>query len=91
MEPGYEMPLATITLATIFVLAGILPSLAMSVRRQHDIGLSGWFFLLIFIPYIGNLILFVFALIPSQKHENKWGPVPAGVKIPPPYVAPAAA
>jgi uncharacterized membrane protein YhaH (DUF805 family) len=41
--------------------------------------------MLIFVPHVGNLIIFVFSLIPSQKHENKWGPVPAGVNIPPAF------
>ncbi|MEZ5812596.1 MAG: DUF805 domain-containing protein [Rhizobiaceae bacterium] len=76
-----EEPYLTIGLGAVAWLAIILPSIAVMVRRQHDIGLSGWFYLLILVPYIGGLILFVFSLIPSQKHENKWGPVPAGVKV----------
>lgn len=76
-----EEPYLTIGLAVIAWLAVILPSIAVMVRRQHDIGLSGWFYLLILVPYVGGLILFVFSLIPSQKHENKWGPVPAGVRV----------
>ncbi len=75
----YEEPYITGGIVVLGWLAIILPSISVMVRRQHDIGLSGWFFLLFFIPYVGGLILFVFALIPSQKHENKWGPVPAGV------------
>ncbi len=75
-----EEPVATIIIVIVAWLAVILPSISIMVRRQHDIGLSGWFYLLILVPYIGGLILFVFALIPSQKHENKWGPIPAGVK-----------
>lgn len=78
---GYETPTATLVGVGLFGLATFLPGLAMIVRRQHDIGLSGWFYLLILIPYIGSLIIFVFSLIPSQKHENKWGPIPAGVRI----------
>jgi uncharacterized membrane protein YhaH (DUF805 family)/cold shock CspA family protein len=89
MDPGDETPVATVSISLLLVLACILPTIAMCVRRQHDIGLSGWFFLLILVPYMGNLIMFVFSLIPSQKHENKWGPVPVGVRIPAPYVAPA--
>lgn len=78
---GYETPVATLVGVGLFGLATFLPGLAMVVRRQHDIGLSGWFYLLILIPYIGSLIIFVFSLIPSQKHENKWGPVPAGIRL----------
>lgn len=86
MSGDIEAPFVTISLFGLFVLAIIIPSIAITVRRIHDIGLSGWFYLLIFVPTIGSLILFVFTLIPSQTHENKWGPVPAGIRIPPPFV-----
>jgi len=78
---GQEIPTATIMLGGLFLLATFIPGLALVVRRQHDIGLSGWFYLLILLPYVGGLIVFVFTLIPSQKHDNKWGPVPYGVRI----------
>lgn len=84
-----EFPVVTIAMPIVFWLAVIIPSVAMAIRRQHDIGLSGWFYLLILLPSIGSVILFVFSLIPSQKHENRWGPVPEGVKVPAPY-APSA-
>ncbi|TIU40022.1 MAG: DUF805 domain-containing protein [Mesorhizobium sp.] len=71
----------TVGLCGTFLLATLLPSLGMIVRRLHDIGLSGWLCLLILIPTIGSLIILVFALIPTQARENQWGPVPAGVRI----------
>ncbi|RWA99032.1 MAG: DUF805 domain-containing protein [Mesorhizobium sp.] len=71
----------TVGLFGTFLLATLLPSLGMIVRRLHDIGLSGWLCLLILIPTIGSLIILVFALIPTQARENQWGPVPAGVRI----------
>ena len=71
----------TVGLCGTFLLATLLPSLGMIVRRLHDIGLSGWLSLLILIPTIGSLIILVFALIPTQARENQWGPVPAGVRI----------
>jgi uncharacterized membrane protein YhaH (DUF805 family)/cold shock CspA family protein len=76
-----RFPFVITTVAVLFVLATFIPSLALTIRRQHDIGLSGWFYLLILVPYVGNLIIFVFTLIPSQKHDNRWGPVPYGVRI----------
>lgn len=81
-----SISMMTLVLVGIFCVAMILPSIAVTVRRIHDLGLSGWFYLLILVPYVGGIILFVFTLLPSQKHDNKWGPVPAGVKIPAPYV-----
>jgi uncharacterized membrane protein YhaH (DUF805 family)/cold shock CspA family protein len=74
-------PLITLTVDGLFVLATFLPGLAITIRRIHDIGLSGWLYLLVFIPSIGALIIFVFTLIPSQKNENKWGPVPEGIRL----------
>jgi len=71
----------TVGLCGTFLLATFLPGLGMTVRRLHDIGLSGWLYLVIFIPTIGGLIILVFALIPTQARENQWGPVPAGVRI----------
>ena len=78
---GEELPAATVAAIGLLVLATFIPGIALTVRRQHDIGLSGWFYLLVLVPYVGGLIIFVFALIPSQKHDNKWGPVPYGVRV----------
>ncbi len=74
-----DAPWATATLLGLAAVAMIVPGLAVTVRRIHDLGLSGWFYLLVLIPYVGGLIIFVFTVMPSQKNENKWGPVPAGV------------
>ncbi len=71
----------------LWFLATILPGIAVTIRRQHDIGISGWFYLLVLLPSVGGLIILVFALIPSQRHDNKWGPVPTGVFVPPSYYA----
>jgi uncharacterized membrane protein YhaH (DUF805 family) len=73
-----EEPLFLLGLTGLFTLAMIVPSVAVTVRRIHDLGLSGWFVLLGLIPSVGSLIILVFALIPSQKRPNKWGEVPAG-------------
>lgn len=81
LDAGSEMPIATLGLTGVLVLATVVPYFALVVRRQHDIGLSGWFLLLMLLPYIGGLIIFVFTLIPSQKHDNKWGPLPMGVRF----------
>jgi len=59
----------------IFVLAIFVPSLAVSVRRLHDINRSGWWLLISFIPLVG-LVLFVFMLLPSEKMTNEYGPNP---------------
>ncbi len=76
-----DEPQISSTFLGLYMLAMFLPGLSVLVRRVHDIGLSAWFILLGLIPMIGSLIILVFTLIGSQKHENKWGPVPTGVHV----------
>ena len=88
LDAGRAVPIAMIIVAVVVSVGTFLPFVALAVRRQHDIGLSGWFYLLSLIPYVGGLILLVFSLIPS--HPNKWGPVPAGIPIYPQSFTPPA-
>jgi len=63
-------------LLILFILATWLPSFAMTVRRLHDSGKSGWLVLLNIIPYIGAIILFIMMLFDSAPEENQYGPNP---------------
>ena len=76
-----EEPVLAPVFLGLFWLYLVPPSLAVLVRRLHDIGLSGWFILLGLVPMFGSLIVLVFTLVGSQKHENKWGPVPSGIHV----------
>jgi uncharacterized membrane protein YhaH (DUF805 family) len=60
----------------LFILGTFLPSLAVSVRRLHDIDRSGWAILITFIPIIGTIILLIWALMDSTAGENKYGSEP---------------
>lgn len=66
-------------LTGLYSIAVFIPSLAVTVRRLHDTGRSGWWLLLMFIPLIGPIILLVFLLTDSQPGTNKYGPNPKGV------------
>ena len=55
----------------VIVLAFILPSIAVSVRRLHDRDLSGWFYLLGFVP-LGGLVLFIFYVLPGTPGPNRY-------------------
>ena len=61
----------------VYLIAVIIPSLAVAVRRLHDTGRSGWMLLLGLIPLVGAIILIVFYVQPSESTENRWGPPPA--------------
>lgn len=65
-------------LYTIFILVNILPSWALSVRRLHDIGKSGWWILINLVPLIGSIVLFVFTIMGSQPGANQYGKNPYG-------------
>ena len=65
-------------LEDLYSLAVLIPSLAVSVRRLHDIGKSGWNLLLVLIPFIGAIILLVWMCEDSQHGTNKWGKNPKG-------------
>ena len=62
-------------LILIYVLAILLPSYAVTVRRLHDTGNSGWWLLLMFVPF-GNIILLIFCLIDSTPGPNQYGENP---------------
>ena len=61
---------------TICGLAHFLPALSLVVRRLHDVGKSGWFYLLVLFPIIGWIWLLVLHCTEGQKQDNKWGPDP---------------
>ena len=66
--------IGTVSLVSgVFWLAILVPTLAVSARRLHDIGKSGWWQLLYLIPGIGGLILLVFFCLPSQEAANRFG------------------
>ena len=68
----------------VVALALLLPALAVTVRRLHDTGRSGWMILLALIPLVGSIILIVFECQDSEPGVNKFGPSPKGVaaKVP---------
>ncbi len=77
-------------LQALFFLVVLIPSLAVTVRRLHDSGKSGWWILIWFIPFIGVIVGLVFMLLDSQPGDNQYGPNPKGVAAPAAAVPPAA-
>jgi uncharacterized membrane protein YhaH (DUF805 family) len=63
-------------LRTMYTLAVFLPSLAVSVRRLHDTGRSGWWILLGLIPCIGTILLFIWFVTDSDPCTNEFGSDP---------------
>jgi uncharacterized membrane protein YhaH (DUF805 family) len=63
-------------LSGIYGLAILIPSLAVTVRRLHDIDRSGWWILINLFPLIGSIVLLVFALSEGTPGNNRYGPNP---------------
>lgn len=59
-------------LSTAYSLVLFLPSLAVTIRRLHDINKSAWWILLIFVPIIGFILLLIY-LCTNSKEDNKYG------------------
>ena len=67
---------ALMILGGIYLLGVFIPSLAVGVRRMHDIGKSGWYILVSFIPFIGGIWLLILNVTDSESGTNKWGENP---------------
>ena len=61
------LSLVSATLAGIYSLAVLLPSLAVAARRLRDAGFTPWLLLLYLIPVIGWIALLVLYCMPSKK------------------------
>mgnify|MGYP001477760832 CR=1 FL=1 len=69
---------------TIVFFGLIIPNLAVTVRRLHDLGYSGWFILLVFIPCVGSiigLVILVFMVVEGQSQINDYGTVPTNTIV----------
>ena len=75
---GYDMmdPGAIQIVGTIAGLALFLPGLCVLVRRLHDLGKSGWWFLIALIPFLGIIVLLVFMVTEGEQLPNQYGEVP---------------
>ena len=74
---SHASPLAT-GLSGLFGLVNFIPSLAVLVRRLHDIDRSGWWMLIALIPLLGWIVLFVFLCLDGTFGSNRYGEDPKG-------------
>ncbi|MET2900705.1 DUF805 domain-containing protein [Vibrio rotiferianus] len=57
----------------IYALFIMIPSIAVTVRRLHDSGRTGWWALIAFVPIIGILVLLYFLIQDSEEGSNQYG------------------
>ncbi len=65
-----------VLLMLIYFIPAIWLALATYVKRWHDLNMSGWMVLTLFIPFINFLILLYLGLAPGKTETNKYGEVP---------------
>ena len=63
-------------LGIAFVIAAILPRLAVAVRRLHDTDRSGWWIFIAVIPLIGWIILLIWYCTKGDEYTNRFGDPP---------------
>lgn len=73
---GLTVFIISTVLLGIWWLATLLPNLAVTVRRFHDAGYTGWLWFLNLIPSVGSFIVLVFMVLPSTIDANQFGAAP---------------
>ncbi len=74
----------------IYMLATIVPSIALGFRRVQDLGFPGYAYLAILIPCVGFILLILLLVLPGQPQDNQYGPNPLASSNPPPTPPPPA-
>lgn len=59
-------------LLVLVSLIFFLPSLAVTIRRLHDLDRSGGWFWIILVPVAGSIVLLVFSLLPGTPGKNRF-------------------
>ena len=75
IRPSPQVEMALLYVILVYTLAVLIPGVAVGVRRLHDTGRGGWWFLIAFLPF-GAIVLLVFLGQDSQRGENQYGPDP---------------
>ncbi|MGW7331757.1 DUF805 domain-containing protein [Streptomyces sp. NPDC054840] len=63
-------------LVGLYILGTLVPNLAVTVRRLHDLGKSGAWYFIAFVPFIGGIWLLVLTATAGQPQPNQYGPDP---------------
>ena len=78
MEIGYglqTLPFGPVY--TFYSLITFVPTIAVQIRRLHDVGKTGWFLFLSLLPVIGTIWVLVLYCSSSSAGNNAYGPNPA--------------
>ena len=74
---GYAItPAIGFLLGGVGLIAAMVVGVQIGVQRLHDIGWSGWLYLLALVPYLGSVFSLVIMLIPGSAGANRYGAPP---------------
>jgi uncharacterized membrane protein YhaH (DUF805 family) len=68
-------------LLVIYYVGILIPSLAVGVRRMHDVGKSGWYLLVSLIPLAGPIWMLVLLCTAGEEGTNEYGPDPKAIEV----------
>ncbi len=74
-EPSGQLNGLGVALSYVYVavmLAHVIPSLAIGIRRLHDVNLSGWFTLIGLVPLVGWIVIIVLAVLPHRPEGARF-------------------
>ncbi len=74
---GSSVPFITV----LFMLAMIVPSLSVMIRRLHDTDRSGWWMFISLVPLVGGFICLFFLCVDGTLGSNRFGPNPKGMDL----------
>jgi uncharacterized membrane protein YhaH (DUF805 family) len=63
----------------LYSLALLIPSIAVGMRRLHDVNRSGWWLLISLVPCVGIIVLIVFFATEGDRGPNQYGPPPSAI------------
>ena len=58
----------------ILLLLALWPLVTIQVKRYHDLDMSGWFALLLLLPFLGKVMAVVIGILPGKPGDNRYGP-----------------
>ena len=64
----------------ILGLALLIPTIAVTVRRLHDIDRTGWWILIYLVPLIGPIVMLVFGCLKGTAGKNRFGEDPVSTE-----------
>lgn len=70
---AHGLPFDHYALYALLLLA-LWPLVTMQVKRYHDLDMSGWFALLLLLPFLGKVMAVVIGILPGKPGDNRYGP-----------------